>query len=126
MSTVNVSQLTQEHTQWLKDLDFYIDEIKVLEGRLTEVVRNNNKRAVMQQVEHFQNQFIIQKNTIAELRHDIHENYEKAAEDSRHMAGHMQDIRVETQDKLRSEYDAFESVYGSLKQEYNRFLSEVM
>jgi len=50
-----------DHTEWLSKLKFYADEITLMKGRLGELASKNNQSDVLAQVEHFQNQLIVQK-----------------------------------------------------------------
>jgi glycyl-tRNA synthetase len=52
-------------------MKFYTDEITILKNRLGEIASKNNQKDVLAQVEHFQNQLIIQKNNIDEISHII-------------------------------------------------------
>ena len=38
MSFSNITQITTEHSEWLKGLDFYKEDIHILEHRLAEIV----------------------------------------------------------------------------------------
>jgi hypothetical protein len=59
-----------ENTEWTSKLNFYKDDIKIMTGRLEEVASKNSSKEVLAQVEHFQNQLIIQRNNI-DLFHEI-------------------------------------------------------
>ena len=60
-----------DHTEWISKLKFYTDEISILKNRLAEIAKKNSHKDVLAQVEHFQNQFIVQKNNIDEISHAI-------------------------------------------------------
>ena len=51
-----------EHTDWISKLKFYDDEICILKNRLSEIISKNTQKDILAEAEHFQNQFIIQKN----------------------------------------------------------------
>jgi DNA repair ATPase RecN len=126
MQTRHVSKLGIKHTQWMKSLGFYDDEIALMENRLSELAKkHNHSQDIMRQVEHFQNQFIVQKNNIDELTHSIHENYEKAARESEAMLGHVSEERIAAKEKLESEVIDFEKNFARLKHEFNLFLSHI-
>lgn len=123
MSYENLTRVSAEHNEWLKGLDFYRDDISILEKRLLEVASANTGSEVGRGVEHFQNQFIIQRNTIDELRHGIREHMsafgrtvasDEPGGESKHAAGHGQ---------LQDGYASFEKVMNELRQEFNAFLS---
>lgn len=126
MAHISVSHLSHEHTDWLRALDFYEDELDILENRLAEVAGKNNGREAMAGIEHFQNQFVIQRNNIDEIRHSINENLSKIAADVKVSAGHVDYELVEEHDSLREDYIGLEKVINELRHEFSRFLAKWM
>jgi len=123
MSYENLTRVSAELNQWLKGLDFYRDDIRIQEKRLLELASANTGSEVGRGIEHFQNQFLIQRNTIDELRHAIREHMsafgktvaaEEPVWEARHTAVHG---------SLKDGYDSFEKVMNELRQEFNAFLS---
>ena len=57
---------------WEKSLRFYLDEMNVFEKRLTEVIQKNTSTTIRAEVEHFQNQLIVQKEHFDVIKDDIH------------------------------------------------------
>ncbi len=53
-----------ENMVWTNTINFYKDDLKVLSKRLEELVSKNNQSDFLKSAEHFQNQFIIQKNNM--------------------------------------------------------------
>ncbi len=115
-----------DHTEWLSKLKFYTDEISILKGRLEEIASKNNQQNVLAQVEHFQNQLIVQKNNIDEISHTI-KLYESAIEkevnknpvavDHREMPSHS---------KQKEAVDAFEKNFNELRTEFKIFAAKWM
>jgi NAD-dependent SIR2 family protein deacetylase len=126
MTYTTVLHCGNEHSEWLKSLDFYDEELDTLENRLVEIVKKNNSHEVMAEVEHFQNQFIIQRNNIDELKHSIHEHSGKVAADAQLHAGKMETSLLGEHGGLKEQFDSFEKVINELRQEFNRFLSNRM
>ena len=60
-----------EHTQWLNKLSFYKDEISVMQKRIEEIAKKNSAKEVTVQIEHFQNQLLIQQNNMDDIKHHI-------------------------------------------------------
>ncbi|HOZ39564.1 MAG: hypothetical protein IPO05_19150 [Flavobacteriales bacterium] len=123
---VYISDLHFEHTLWLNSLEFYRDEIGIFEHRLEEVAKRYTSSDVLAQLEHFQNQYIRQREVIDEVRHDIkaHENLlEKEARehpvaiDHRHFTDHGD---------LRERMQTFEKLYRELKEEFYRWIGQWM
>lgn len=67
----SISTLHHQDIDWLRELDFYKGEIAILTKRLEEVIDANTHTEVTSQVEHFQNKFIVLKEVIDTLGHDI-------------------------------------------------------
>ncbi len=124
--TKRLGELHFDHMEWLNALRFYKDEIGILEHRLEHIVKNNTGGEVLAELEHFQNQFIREREVIDELRHDI-KQYENGLEkeskehpvaiDHRLFADHTE---------LRDRMATYEKLYRELKAEYNRWLAKRM
>jgi len=122
MSNVNTPGVHAEHGEWLKALDFYKEEIHNLERRLADVANRNTAFEARQGIEHFQNQFVIQRNNIDELRHRVHEHEDQMA---RHSAQHQwnpEEPRDGSHGQIRTDFEALEKVIRELRAEFNLFL----
>jgi hypothetical protein len=126
MSYTTVTQFGSDHLEWLKSIDFYEEEFDILQKRLEEIAGKNNGREVMVGVEHFQNQFIIQRNNIDELRDSINEHAGKVSVDAKKHAGKMETGFVGEHKQLRDRVRIFEKVVNDLRQEFNVFLAKWM
>lgn len=126
MSYTTVTQCGNDHSTWLKSLDFYDEEFDILENRLVEIVKKNNGHEAMAGVEHFQNQFIVQRNNIDELMHSIKEHAGKVASDSQAHAGRMESVLVDEHNNLHEQFDIFEKIVKDLRLEFNLFLAKWM
>lgn len=125
LKTEKAYQLHVEHFQWLENLKFYEDELKILRERISEIAGKNTKKSVLKQVEHFQNAMIIQRNEIDELKHliHVHEEYiekniaNNPAADRKNLNDHV---------KERERMEIFEKLFKEMKDEMNTFLRKVM
>ncbi len=116
----------EENVEWSNKLEFYKDEIKILQNRLEEVAKKNNHKDVLALVEQFQNRLLIHRNTIDEIRHKITISEDKiqqeitknpVASDHRKAAYHQAE---------KEEIQIFEKVFSELREEFNRFVSKWM
>lgn len=126
METKKIYDLHEENKGWLNNLNFYKDEIKIMQNRISEIASKNNGSEILKQVDHFQNQLIVQKNNIDELAHSIkdHENYlENRVNENPTAVDHR---KVNDHPKMRDSYDAFDKVFNDLRKELNSFLSKAM
>lgn len=124
MSFDNLTKVSAEHSEWLNGLDFYKQDIVLLEKRLLELASRNGSFDMSRGIEHFQNQFLIQRNTIDELRHSIREHVTLfgrtvAAEDASKELPHQH-----MHESLKDGYLSFEKVMNELRHEFNEFLAK--
>lgn len=124
--TKHISDLHFEHEVWLNTLQFCKDEITIFERRMGELATRNTDKSLLAELEHFQNQYIRQREVIDVLRHDIkqHENFlEKesvehpTAIDHRSFGDHTE---------LRNQMETFEKLYHELKNEFYRWVAKSM
>jgi len=124
MESVKIDTLHTEHREWLNKLNFYKEDLGFLKKRLEEVVVKNNASDIMALVEHFQNQFIIQKNEMDEFRHAIkeHENLlEKSINDNPTASDHR---NLADHPEMRERMERFEKIFQELRMEMLRFVSK--
>ncbi len=70
-----------EHEMWKKELNFCDQELAFLIQRLEEVTFfHEDEKDMLREVEHFQNQFIVQKQNIHTFLHDINADEHKLVE----------------------------------------------
>jgi len=124
METENafLSDLHFEHKAWINELKFFEDEILTFERRLEEMAKRHlPKQEVMVELEHYQNQFIRQKEVINDLKHDIrmHEQYltkkvgaNPDSFDQPEFTDHVH---------LRERMEVFRRIYDDLKSEFYRY-----
>jgi hypothetical protein len=121
-----IFDLHAENTELLKNLDFYKDEMKVIQKRIEEITTKNSSKEILMKVEHFQNQLIIQHNNLDELRHNVNSNElqiqkninsNPTASDHRKMEDHV---------KEREDVVNFENHLNELRKELNEFLAKTL
>lgn len=117
---------TIELKEWSKIIKFYLAELDIFEERLAEVCLKNNKRPITASIEHFQNQFIAQKEALQALNRDVKRQQDsivsqvKASEVITDM-----DI-VDMQFLLRDRVHIAEKIALELKHSFYRFLANVL
>ena len=125
-TTKHLSDLHFEHQVWINTLQFCKDEITIFERRMEEIVKRNTDKALLAELEHFQNQYIREREVIDELRHDIkqHENFlEKESMDHPVAIDHR---AFGDHSNLRDRMTTFERLYKELKDEFFRWMAKVM
>jgi hypothetical protein len=122
----HIADMHSEHHEWLTVLSFHKDEIQSFDKRLGEVIKANNTRDVAAQVEHFQNQFIRQKEVIDELSHEIRQYEDKLTEQVEANPVASDHRIVSDHSSLREQVETYKRIYDDLKKEFNQFLSKTL
>jgi hypothetical protein len=123
---VSITHISNEHNDWLRSLDFYKQEIGILKNRLEEVAGKNTENTVAAQVEHFQNQFIIQTDNIDTLRHNINENLSKISTQAEAGVGYVEKELAEEHNNHRDSFMSTEHTINGLRHDFNRFAAQWM
>lgn len=124
--TKYISDLHFEHQVWLNTLQFCKDEIAIFERRMGELATRNTDKALLAELEHFQNQYIRQREVIDVLRHDIkqHENF--LEKESKEHATAIDHRGFGDHTELRNQMETFEKLYRELKDEFYRWVARSM
>jgi len=117
---------TIEANEWKKIIEFYLSELDIFGERLEEVARKNTSRAIAASIESFENQFVVQKEALQKLRHEINHQQELLTADVRR-AGVLADLDVVDEEfLLRDRMQTAEKILLELKHSFYRFLSKVL
>jgi len=122
----HLSDLHFEHQLWTMETAFYTDELNLYQQWLAGIAAKNTGEEVVKQVEHFQNQFIIQSNQLELLNHEIkaHEQWLTNHAETHPVAIDHQVFADHT--AMRQSADTFKSLYADLKVEFKQFVSKWM
>lgn len=116
----------EENTNWMKKLDFYKDEIKILRNRLEEIAAKNNSAEVLSKVEHFQNQFIIQRDNIDNIAHAVKMNEEELLNEINRNPVAVDHRKMAYHEKEQDLVETFEKNFNEIRGDFNRFTSKWM
>jgi len=126
MKEINIKHIANLHSDAVRGLDFYKQEIGILEKRLEEIAADNTGHEVAESIEHFQNQFLIQSNNIDELKHLINENIKTIENQVKNSSGFLDENSANENAGLYDQYLAEEKIVKDMRQEFNRFASKWM
>ena len=116
----------EENTNWMKMLDFYKDEINILRNRLDEIAAKNNSAEVLSKVEHFQNQFIIQRDNIDNIAHAVKMNEEELLNEINRNPVAVDHRKMAYHEKEQDLVETFEKNFNEIRGDFNRFTSKWM
>ncbi len=126
MKTALITEQHLEHREWLNRLDFYRDEIKIMQNRISEIASKNTAQEVMAMVEHFQNQLIIQTSNLDQLFHDIRKHESELAAEIAKNPTASDHRRSEVHPEHQEGVAIFEKLFNELRSEQILWLAKVM
>ncbi len=124
-AVAQMSEIHEENLTWINNLRFYEEEIKALNQRLEVVARISREPELMAQVEHFQNQFIRQREVVDDIKHHVKIS-DRVLFDSGQHAADTPPALLYNHDGMRDEYETFEKIYHELKADFEHFLAQAV
>lgn len=116
--------LHAEHNEWQNKIRFFKNELRNFENELSEYIARESSHESLPVVEHFQNQFIMQREILDIMRHDF-KQYENAIE---HVQKHDVDTTVEgigaLQLNCKDRLTQFERFFHDLRHEFAGFINK--
>lgn len=116
----------EENVEFLKKLDFYAEEISIHQGRLDEVASKNSAADCLTMVERFQNQLIIQKNNIDEIRHEVKQDENRLEKEITENPVAVDHRSVPYHEAEKDKVDSFEKNFNDLRAEMKEFFAKWM
>jgi hypothetical protein len=126
MKNTSIKHLTFSHQACLRGLEFYQLELGFLQERLEEIAGDYTAREVAEQVEHFQNQLIIHREQIDNLKHRIHQNLDQLAAALKLSENFIRETTVTDAEKIAGDYHNEETLFKEMRQHFNRFAAQWM
>lgn len=124
MAMAIIESYHNELKEWDRVIGFYVMEVRVFEKRLEEVVKLNSKKEVLAEAEHFQNQFILQKEQFDQLQHQIHQQEARIKSE---VLSDKPSINMPVTDKqvsLTNKMQVAERIFEETRRSFYHFLSK--
>lgn len=122
----HIDSLHFEHEVWNKRMEFYKIELEFFTKRLEEVVQRYTDKEVLKGIEHFQNQFIIQRDVIDRFLHDVNELEQGLIDEVKRNPVAVDHRLLKDHPEERDRYKTFIKLYDELKHEFLDFLRKWM
>ncbi|HLP50397.1 MAG TPA: hypothetical protein VK154_05900 [Chitinophagales bacterium] len=122
----SVNAVHHQSNDWIKELQFYFDELLLLQNRLGEVAAKNTGQETMAMIEHFQNKFIMLKEQADILKHDVNANNNVALEMAALKPTHINEKYVTETNDLHLRITQYAKGFADTRFELNQFLRKVM
>ena len=123
---IYINDLHLDHKVWRNQLNFQKEELTFFKHRLEEIVSRWTDDEVLQQVEHFQNSFLVQSNKIDELLHGINIHADNLVAEAKSNPTAIDHVHFDDHTKQRDQIETQWKLYNELKEEYLNFLRKVM
>lgn len=121
---VHIGDLHSDHMLWLNTLDFCKQEIGILEKRMEEIAARNTHTDVLAELEHFQNQYIRQREVIDEMRHELKQHENSLEKEVRAHPIAVDHRLFKDHTTHREAMATFEKLYRELKDEFKHWLAK--
>lgn len=122
----SLNALHHQGNDWLRELEFYKDELALLTTRLEEVASKNTNKDVLAQVEHFQNKFVLLRQQVDELKHDVNKRNSDVTELSKDKPTHVSENYINANSKLQNGMLGLIQSIAATRFEFNNFLSKTL
>ena len=119
-STASIEQFQVELQSWKRELSSTKEEIKSFERELAGLATHSHNRDIFPHIEHFQNNFIRQKEVIDELRHDLPDSTRRMESIFFSNDGTEHDVHAQLCDRM----DMFRKLYVELREKFQQFESD--
>lgn len=107
---------------WTNEMNFYKEELNLLQQRLDEVAARNSEDEMMKSVEKFQNQLIRQNEVTDELSHDIKANQAALEFYIKENPTAIDHVHFDDHKTLRDKVETYKKLYAEFKQALMEFV----
>lgn len=123
---INIKHVKNLNNDALRAVEFYIQELNILQERLQEVAADNTAREVQEKVEHFQNQFSIHHEYLNKLKEDIQANDQEIEAELLITGNIISEKIAAAHNRIHENYINEEKIFNDLRHEFYRFAAEWM
>ena len=118
-----LADLHAEHASWQDQILHYKGGLKSMKDELGVIVARHTPRDVPASAEHFQNQFILQRDVLDIMRHDF-KQYENKIEEAQKLNNSNSDQLLQVREDYSIRLSDYDKIYHELKNEFETFKKE--
>lgn len=125
MVQTDISQLSQECSQWIEQLHSYRDELNQLNQQLQQTAQRPLSKEDLTELEHFQNQFQIQLINVHDVKQEAKQLNRKV---QYQLSSSSMDVSEETYhdyEKVADDYESLEHTLTELRSDFQRFVTQI-
>ncbi len=124
--SLHITNLSNEHSAWIRGIEFYTDEILRLKTRCTEIIEQMKSAPNHDQLEQYLDQFMTLEKDLYLLKNDILVNFNRIKVDLEMKEMHVGNSTLAETDSLRDRYILLEKTVNELRHAFNRFFCNHM
>lgn len=124
--TALITDLHRTNREWLNLINFYRDEVRVMEKRMSEIASKNTGKEVLANLEHFQNQVIIQKAHLDDMQGDIVQLEDIISDEIKKNQTAADHRRHAIPEKLNQDMEQFRKLFYELRKNFMEYMVNVM
>jgi DNA repair ATPase RecN len=122
-SNEKLADLHSEHALWQNRIIQFKDQIKEMNDRLGAILSKLTPHDVPPLAEHFQNQFILQRDVLDIMRHDF-KQYENLIENEQKVKDQASAALSQMRHAYNTRIEDFERIFKELNMEFQVFVKE--
>lgn len=125
MVQTDISQLSQECSQWIEQLHSYRDELNQLNKQLQQTAARPLDKEDLTELEHFQNQFQIQLINVHDVKQEAKQLNRKV---QYHLSTSPGDVSEETYhdyERVADDYETLGHTLTELRNDFSRFVTSI-
>ena len=107
-----------QHNAWNNELNANLETLSTFENQLSQITSPTNKT----KIEHFQNQFLIQKSNIGDLKNEIQKHDIVIAREGKDAFEEMKQEEMNYHKMISDKFDIQINIINDLKKEFQEFL----
>ena len=102
---------------------FFTDELKIYQKNLESLLSKDSSEGFRKEVEHFQNQFLIQNDQLDDLHHHITMHEEWLSKYAKEHPAAFEELFADHA-KINENVKSFKKIYNELKEEFKSFAAD--
>lgn len=121
----SIRELHFDHELWLAEMTYWKQEIDILDKYLAAVIISLSDTDARGEVDHFQNQFFIQRNFINSLKNDVKAQEKLIAQLEKDINNRLlQQKKADDEYEIRDKMLTNEKLYSEMKLSFKKWLSD--
>lgn len=125
MVQTDISQVSEECSQWIEQLHSYRDELNELNQKLQQTAARPLSKEDLTELEHFQNQFQIQLINVHDVKQEAKQLNKKVQYQLSTSNRNVSEETYHDYEKVADDYESLEHTLTELRDDFQRFVTHV-